>query len=300
MEFQDIVEKINLKKLIIIPIVMLIFSMLIVANGIIKDSLPMGFDLKGGTLITIYNAPANLNLKEEIRKELGYEVKVGSIKSSLGEVGKTLEINQFLSTEEKEKITDFLVSLGIKRDNIMIRDAEPSISKKLLRDGVKAVIFAFIFMAIVVFLRFKTFVPSFAVVLSAFSDIVTTIAMMCILGIELTAGSLVALLLLIGYSVDTDILLTTRLLVRKGGTFNERLASAMKTGLTMASTTICAVFMLFIASSSIELKQIAVVILIGLVIDIINTWIQNAAILEWYVEKMGKGKRLIGRRKRRK
>jgi len=140
-------------------------------------------------------------------------------------------------------------------------------------------------MGLVVFFRFKTFVPSFAVILSAFSDIVTTVAVMCILSIELTAGSLVALLLLIGYSVDTDILLTTRLLVRKGGTFYERLANAMKTGLTMASTTICAISLLYLASSSIELKQISIVILIGLVIDVINTWVQNARILEWYVEK---------------
>jgi len=287
MEFQDIVMKINLKKLIIIPVVMLIFSILIVANGIVNHSLPMGFDLKGGTLITVYNAPSDIDLKEKM-KELGYDVKVGKIKSYSGEVGVTLEIPKFLSTKEKEEITDYLNSLGIERENIMMKDAEPSISEKLLKDGVKAMVFAFLFMGFVVFLRFKTVVPSFAVILSAFSDIITTVAVMCLLGIELTAGSLVALLLLIGYSVDTDILLTTRLLVRRGGTFYERLASAMKTGLTMASTTICAVFILYLASSSIELKQISVVILIGLVIDVINTWIQNARILEWYVERKKK------------
>lgn len=283
MKFQNIVAKLNLKKLIIIPILMLIFSILIVGYHISNNTVPMGFDLKGGTLITIYSVPENIDLKTEFEK-LGYKAKIGKI-SSGGEYGTTIEIDQFLSTEEKERIREYLSSLGINKEKILIKDAEPSISRKLLKDGIKAVLFAFLFMAFVVFLRFKTFVPSFAVVLSAFSDIVVTIAVMCILNIELTAGSLVALLLLIGYSVDTDILLTTRLLVRRGGNFEEKLAGAMKTGLTMASTTLSAVGILYIVSASMELKQIAVVILIGLLVDIINTWIQNARILEWYMER---------------
>ncbi|MFQ5886747.1 MAG: preprotein translocase subunit SecF, partial [Anaerolineae bacterium] len=107
-------------------------------------------------------------------------------------------------------------------------------------------------------------------------------------GIELSPGTFVALLLLIGYSVDTDILLTTRLLVRKTGTFEERLSGAMKTGLTMNATTMAAVLVILLASTSVILKEIAVVILIGLMVDLINTWIQNAGILHWYVTRGGK------------
>jgi preprotein translocase subunit SecF len=36
------------------------------------------------------------------------------------------------------------------------------------------------------------------------------------------------------------------------------------------------------------LKQIMTILLIGLVVDLINTWIQNAGILRWYVEKKEK------------
>ena len=33
------------------------------------------------------------------------------------------------------------------------------------------------------------------------------------------------------------------------------------------------------------IRQIMTILLIGLVVDIINTWIQNAGLLLWYVEK---------------
>ena len=58
--------------------------------------------------------------------------------------------------------------------------------------------------------------PSGAVVLSAFADIVMTAAVMTVIGIELTLPTTAALLMLIGYSVDSDILLTMRVLKRQG------------------------------------------------------------------------------------
>jgi preprotein translocase subunit SecF len=267
-----------------IPIVMLLASVFIVASNAVNGTIPMGVDLKGGTLITVYAPIERSALEKEISTR--YEkATVNTIKSGVSIVGYTIQLNEFLSIEEKEELQGMLVALGVSKESISIRDAQASISLKTLREGVKAVLFAFLFMAVVIFIRFKTIVPSFAVVLSAFSDIVVTIAVMILLNIPLTAGSLVALLLLIGYSVDTDILLTTRLLVRRTGEFNRRLLRAMKTGLTMAATTIFAVGILYIASASVVLKEIAVVILIGLLVDLLNTWIQNARILQWYLER---------------
>ena len=103
-------------------------------------------------------------------------------------------------------------------------------------------------MAIVVFIIFRTFVPSIAVVISAFADIAFAAAMMDVFGIVLSLGTVAALLMLIGYSVDTDILLTTRLLKRKGE-LGDKIKDAMKTGMTMTLTTLAALIALFVVSS---------------------------------------------------
>ena len=58
----------------------------------------------------------------------------------------------------------------------------------------------------------------------------------------------------------------------------------------MTSTTFAAATALFIVSwfGSIQiLMDISAVLLIGLVADVLNTWLTNAAILKWYVEKGG-------------
>ena len=147
------------------------------------------------------------------------------------------------------------------------------------------VIFAFVLMAIVVYIVFRTFVPSLAVVFAAFSDIIITLGVLSLFRMDISSGGIMALLLVIGYSIDTDILLTTRLLKRKVGNIYERLKGAITTGLTMTVTTIAALLVGFIFSTAPVLKEIFLIILIALVIDIITTYLGNASMLLWYIKR---------------
>ena len=94
--------------------------------------------------------------------------------------------------------------------------------------------------------------------------------------------------MLIGYSIDTDILLTTRVLKGKEGTVHDRVIGSLKTGLTMTIAAIAAVVIAYFSTQSEMLKQIMLILFLGLVADIINTWITNVSLLRWYVEKRHK------------
>ena len=101
-------------------------------------------------------------------------------------------------------------------------------------------------------------------------------------------AGIAAFLMLIGYSVDTDILLSMRVLKMKEGSVMDRVYSAMKTGLTMNITTLAAVAVTLSFILSLDIKQVMIIILIGLLVDIVNTWIQNAGLLRWHLEKKHK------------
>jgi preprotein translocase subunit SecF len=106
----------------------------------------------------------------------------------------------------------------------------------------------------------------------------------------MSSAGIIALLMLIGYSVDTDILLTNRVLKRQEGSLNERLWGAFKTGMTMIMTSLVAVAvaLLVVKSFSVTLTQIFTILSIGLIFDIFNTWVTNASILKWHVHSMEK------------
>lgn len=150
---------------------------------------------------------------------------------------------------------------------------------------VAAGIIFLIFATILIRMYIKNSVPAFAVMLSAFADIVMTLAIVDAFGMKLSTAGIVAFLMLIGYSVDTDILLTSRLLKKHEGT-NKALFGAFKTGVTMTMTSIIAITAALIAIFSFEsvLNQIFTILIIGLVLDLFNTWVTNASIMKWYME----------------
>ena len=114
-----------------------------------------------------------------------------------------------------------------------------------------------------------------------------TLVVVNLLGIKVSSAGIIAFLMLIGYSVDTDILLTTRILKRNEGSLNQRIFGAFKTGTTMTLTSLFAVLFALIVVSSFSsvLTQIFTILSIGLAFDLLNTWITNVSILKWYMKK---------------
>ncbi len=150
------------------------------------------------------------------------------------------------------------------------------------------VIVAFILIAIVVFIIFRTVVPSIAVVFGAANDIIVALGAMGLFGIPLGIASIGGLLMLIGYAMDTDVLTSIRILKRNEGTAEERAHSSMKTGLTMTATAIMVFAILFIISyiSFIQTYyEIAGVVLAGLVGDIFTTWFGDTVLVLWYKKR---------------
>jgi len=138
--------------------------------------------------------------------------------------------------------------------------------------------------SLLAFALFRTFVPSIAIVISAFSDIVIPVAIMSLVGIKLSLGTVAALLMLIGYSVDWDILLNNHVLRRSGGLY-ESTYRAMRTGVTMAITSIAAMAVMAIAATlfGIDLMaSIGIVLVLGLTADLMNTYMLNVTLLRWY------------------
>jgi preprotein translocase subunit SecF len=171
-------------------------------------------------------------------------------------------------------------------ENADFEYTESTLGSSFYKQLLIAILIAFFAMALVVFLIFKTFVPSTAVLISAIADIVMTLVTFNLLGLKMSTAGIIAFLMLIGYSVDTDILLTTRILKRKDGSINSRIKGAMQTGLTMTLTSLFAFLAAFFVVKSFSqiLAQIFTILTLGLTFDLLNTWVTNVSILKWYAQ----------------
>ena len=260
-----------------IPLALLALSLVIIAfNGV-----TLGTDLEGGTLVKVRNINIDADeLQADLRSEFGTpDISVRSA-SGLSSGLTYIEAPADIKSSDLEAYLD-----GRFPDaELSFSVFNPTVSKQFQDEAMKAIIFAFIGMSIIVLIVFRTPIPSLAVVLSAASDISISVALMSIFGIKLTLGTIAALLMIIGYSVDSDILLTTRLIKRKGELV-DKVRGAMKTGVTMTLTTLVAMIVLYVVSQNDTLDSIAIVLIFALVVDLINTWMLNTGILMWFLER---------------
>jgi preprotein translocase subunit SecF len=182
------------------------------------------------------------------------------------------------------------VNKHVNYDSMSVQTVSPLLSTHFIEKALQVVAISAILSIAFVFFFFRTLVPSVAVIVGAVSDGVIALGAMGALGIPLTLPSFAALLMLIGYSLDTDILLTMRMLKRRGNP-RDKAHWAMKTGLTMSVTAIIAFSVLFVLALLTHIPtyfEISSVALAGLVGDMFATWGINAVLLLWHVERREK------------
>lgn len=231
-----------------------------------------------------FEAPQTISesqLRQLSENILGDDVLIRSI--GLGDVREFTIESRVQDRDKISELTSEIEALGIESVNVSF--IGETLGASFFRDAIFALIVAFILMGLAVFVIFRQPLPSFYVVFAAAATIVETVFITNIFGIALSTGGLAALLMLLGYSVDTDIVLTTRVLKSKGQEVHERAIAGLRTGLTMSITSLAATITGFLISQSPMIKEIMLILTIGIIFDIINTWLFNAPILVKYVEK---------------
>jgi len=292
MELEDIVSKYPPRQIMLIPLAIIAIALISLGVTYLGTGSPvhLGIEFTGGTLVTV---PATESEDAVAAEFAGYPL------SDIRNVGSRYML-QFGPMSDSD-YSQLAKQINSKYDNAEIRYMGPIYSQELQAQAIKYLPISFLLMAIVVFLVFREPIVSLLVVISALADILTAAASMNLTGVQLSLGTVAALLMLIGYSVDTDILLSMRVLKRKG-TVEEKIIGAMGTGFMMTGTTIAAVFSLIVVSNFLYLiipsftrmdviADMSTVLIFGLAADIFNTWITNAQGLRWYMNRPKKAAR---------
>ncbi len=275
------------KLLLLIPVIILLFSIayMVVFYNNTGDFINRDISLTGGTSVTLHEKRNIEDVERDLSGKLE-SISIREISDLITREQKAIIIETTSDAETTREVLEDYLGYALTEKNSSFEFTGSSLSKSFFRQLLIAILLAFVFMALVVFIIFRTFVPSAAIVIAAFADIFMTLTLFNILGLEMSSAGIVAFLMLIGYSVDTDILLTNRVLKRHEDPLNRRIFSAFKTGITMTLTSLMAIIfaLLIVMSFSAVLTKIFTILVIGLSFDILNTWITNVSLIKWYVK----------------
>jgi len=273
-------RRLNNRQLIAIPLAIIA----ILTISLIVFSVPLSTDFRESGLIRVRgleNIPDADAVEIAIENLLGYNADVDIVANGL-DIG----TNNALGGNETLLVKSmFLSQFGIPENSVTVELRGATITSIYTEQARNAMIGAFVAMGIIIFIAFRRRVTVGAILLAVGLDMLGVLGCMALFGVELSLASVAGLLMLIGYAVDTNILLTTRVLKRVGGEPREKVVDAMRTGLMMSGSTLIPLFALNLLTTAPQLYQLTAVLIFGIIIDIFNTWFLNSAIIIRHAER---------------
>ncbi|MCA9459663.1 MAG: hypothetical protein KC550_03895, partial [Nanoarchaeota archaeon] len=224
----------NYKKLMVIPVFLFVLALVFIFQTIQVDGTPIHRDisLKGG-LSAILDIDSQVSL-DQFLEDLNTNYLDNSF--AVSEVSKNGKRTGFIvdtdldEEEFKSFINNYFKVEFEFGENYSSNFISPTLSSAFFIQAIYILVVSFVLMSAVIFFYFREFIPSFAVVLSALFDVVVTVGILDVFGVKISIAGIGALLMLIGYSIDTDVLLTNRLLKESGENYFEKTFEAFKTG----------------------------------------------------------------------
>ena len=190
----------------ILSISLVIISLLF----LVFKGLNFGIDFKGGTLIELRSTDNKISVSS-LRENLN-QMNLGDV--SVKNFGNEKDfLIKFEINNNKKVIEEIKVNLEKSFGNNFnfrrVENVGPKVSAELLRSGVIAITVALALMLIYIWIRFE-WQFSLGAILALFHDVIVTLGLFSLLGLEINLSIIAAVLTIVGYSMNDTVVIFDR------------------------------------------------------------------------------------------
>ena len=177
---------------------------------LVFKGLNFGIDFKGGTLIELRSNDNKINVSS-LRDNLS-QMNLGDV--SVKKFGNDTDfLIKFENNENKNVIEEIKKNLDKSFGNNFnfrrVENVGPKVSAELLRSGVIAISVALALMLIYIWIRFE-WQFSLGAILALFHDVIVTLGLFSLLGLEINLSIIAAVLTIVGYSMNDTVVIFDR------------------------------------------------------------------------------------------
>ncbi len=190
----------------ILSVSLVIFSLLLLAF----KGLNFGIDFKGGTLIELRSTDNKINVSS-LRDNLS-QMNLGDV--SVKNFGNETDfLIKFENNENKNVIEEIKKNLDKSFGNSFnfrrVENVGPKVSAELLKSGVIAISVALFLMLVYIWIRFE-WQFSLGAIVALFHDVIVTLGLFSLLGLEINLSIIAAVLTIVGYSMNDTVVIFDR------------------------------------------------------------------------------------------
>ena len=172
--------------------------------------LNFGIDFKGGTLIELRSTDSKINVSS-LRDNLS-QMNLGDV--SVKNFGNETDfLIKFENNENKNVIEEIKKNLDKSFGNSFnfrrVENVGPKVSAELLKSGVIAISVALFLMLVYIWIRFE-WQFSLGAIVALFHDVIVTLGLFSLLGLEINLSIIAAVLTIVGYSMNDTVVIFDR------------------------------------------------------------------------------------------
>ncbi len=185
--------------LVVVSLLLLIFK-----------GLNFGIDFKGGTLIELRSTDSKINvssLRDNLKNLNLGDISVKNFGNEQDFLIK-FEINNNKNVIEEIKL-NLDKSFGNNFSFRRVENVGPKVSAELLKSGIIAISVALVLMLIYIWIRFE-WQFSLGAILALFHDVIVTLGLFSLLGLEINLSIIAAVLTIVGYSMNDTVVIFDR------------------------------------------------------------------------------------------
>ena len=190
----------------VLSVVLVVISL----SFLVFKGLNFGIDFKGGTLIELRSTDSKIkvsSLRDSLKQMSLGDVSVKNFGNETDFLIK-FENNNDKNIIEKIK-TKLDESFGNNFNFRRVENVGPKVSAELLRSGVIAISVALILMLIYIWIRFE-WQFSLGAIAALFHDVIVTLGLFSMLGLEINLSIIAAVLTIVGYSMNDTVVIFDR------------------------------------------------------------------------------------------
>jgi len=190
----------------ILSVLLVIFSLFLLTF----KGLNFGIDFKGGTLIELRSNDTKINVGS-LRDSLN-QMNLGDV--SVKNFGNEKDfLIKFENNKNKNIIEEIKTNLdksfGNNFDFRRVENVGPKVSSELLKSGIIAISVALTLMLIYIWIRFE-WQFSLGAISALFHDVIVTLGLFSLLGLEINLSIIAAVLTIVGYSMNDTVVIFDR------------------------------------------------------------------------------------------
>ena len=190
-----------------------ILSIILVTTSLlllIFKGLNFGIDFKGGTLIELRSSDSKMNVSS-LRDNLN-QMNLGDV--SVKNFGNETDfLVKFENNDNKNVIEEIKLNLDKSYANNFdfrrVENVGPKVSSELLKSGIIAISVALALMLFYIWIRFE-WQFSLGAIAALFHDVIVTLGLFSLLGLEINLSIIAAVLTIVGYSMNDTVVIFDR------------------------------------------------------------------------------------------